>query len=161
MIFSNRIMDRQTLKEILQVTCGVLHTNFFYEKERVIEFLDNFTEILKCEIILFTETVEPEIINDLLTYSRCAFLFYLSFREYTFTKNIHRKITLFLNKSYTLLKMSYLNTREISRMKSQQNIRERIIENFLYKYPTYKIGVKNCQKQLDYMLPIALRSVMI
>lgn len=38
-------------------------------------------------------------------------------------------------------------------MKNQQNIKERIIENFLYKYPTYKIGVKNCQKQLDYMLP--------
>ena len=51
------------------------------------------------------------------------------------------------------MKMSYLNTREISQMKSQQNIRERIIENFLYKYPTYKIGVKNCQKQLDYMMP--------
>jgi DNA-directed RNA polymerase specialized sigma subunit len=33
------------------------------------------------------------------------------------------------------------------------NDRERIIENFLNKYNTYKVGIKNCQKQLDYMLP--------
>jgi hypothetical protein len=33
------------------------------------------------------------------------------------------------------------------------NERERIIENFLNKYNTYKIGIKNCTKQLDYMLP--------
>lgn len=34
-----------------------------------------------------------------------------------------------------------------------QNTRERTIENFLNKYNTYKIGIKNCQQQLDYMLP--------
>lgn len=33
------------------------------------------------------------------------------------------------------------------------NTRERTIENFLNKYNTYKIGIKNCQQQLDYMLP--------
>jgi hypothetical protein len=33
------------------------------------------------------------------------------------------------------------------------NAKERTIENFLNKYNTYKIGIKNCQKQLDYMLP--------
>ena len=93
MIFSNRIMDRQTLKEILQVTCGVLHTNFFYEKERVIEFLDNFTETLKLEIILFTETVEPEIINDLLTYRAARFYFTCHFvsthLRKTFIERLH------------------------------------------------------------------------
>ena len=31
--------------------------------------------------------------------------------------------------------------------------RERIIENYLNKYITYQIGIKNCQNQLDYMLP--------
>jgi hypothetical protein len=31
--------------------------------------------------------------------------------------------------------------------------KERIIENYLSKYNTYKIGMKNCQKQLDYMMP--------
>ena len=36
---------------------------------------------------------------------------------------------------------------------NHQNARERTIENFLNKYNTYKIGIKNCQKQLDYMLP--------
>ena len=38
-------------------------------------------------------------------------------------------------------------------MKQNRNIRERTIENFLNKYNTYKIGIKNCQQQLDYMLP--------
>ena len=33
------------------------------------------------------------------------------------------------------------------------NAKERTIENFLNKYNTYKIGIKNCQQQLDYMLP--------
>lgn len=31
--------------------------------------------------------------------------------------------------------------------------KERIIENYLNKYFTYKVGIKNCQNQLDYMLP--------
>jgi len=31
--------------------------------------------------------------------------------------------------------------------------KERIIENFLNKYITYQIGIKNCQNQLDYMMP--------
>jgi DNA-directed RNA polymerase specialized sigma subunit len=31
--------------------------------------------------------------------------------------------------------------------------KERVIENFLSRYNTYKIGIKNCQKQLDYMMP--------
>jgi DNA-directed RNA polymerase specialized sigma subunit len=31
--------------------------------------------------------------------------------------------------------------------------KERIIENFLNKYITYQIGIKNCQHQLDYMMP--------
>lgn len=34
-----------------------------------------------------------------------------------------------------------------------RDIQERTIENFLYKYNTYKIGIKNCQQQLDYMMP--------
>ena len=34
---------------------------------------------------------------------------------------------------------------------TNRNIRERTIENFLNKYNTYKIGIKNCQQQLDYM----------
>jgi RinA family phage transcriptional activator len=38
-------------------------------------------------------------------------------------------------------------------MKPNRNIRERTIENFLNKYNTYKVGIKNCQQQLDYMLP--------
>jgi RinA family phage transcriptional activator len=36
---------------------------------------------------------------------------------------------------------------------NNRNIRERTIENFLNKYNTYKVGIKNCQQQLDYMLP--------
>jgi DNA-directed RNA polymerase specialized sigma subunit len=36
---------------------------------------------------------------------------------------------------------------------NNQNIKERTIENFLNKYGTYKVGIRNCQKQLDYMLP--------
>lgn len=38
-------------------------------------------------------------------------------------------------------------------MKNNRNVRERTIENFLNKYYTYKIGIKNCQQQLDYMMP--------
>ena len=38
-------------------------------------------------------------------------------------------------------------------MKNNRDTRERTIENFLNKYNTYKIGIKNCQQQLDYMLP--------
>lgn len=38
-------------------------------------------------------------------------------------------------------------------MKINRNVRERTIENFLNKYTTYKIGIKNCEQQLDYMLP--------
>lgn len=38
-------------------------------------------------------------------------------------------------------------------MKENRDVQERIIENFLYKYKTYKIGIKNCQQQLDYMMP--------
>lgn len=38
-------------------------------------------------------------------------------------------------------------------MKPTRNIRERTIENFLNKYNTFRIGIKNCQQQLDYMLP--------
>jgi hypothetical protein len=31
--------------------------------------------------------------------------------------------------------------------------KERVIENYLSKYTSYKIGIKNCQNQLDYMMP--------
>lgn len=34
-----------------------------------------------------------------------------------------------------------------------RSLKERTIENFLNKYNTYKVGIRNCQKQLDYMLP--------
>lgn len=36
---------------------------------------------------------------------------------------------------------------------NNRNMKEHTIENFLNKYDTYKIGIKNCQQQLDYMLP--------
>jgi hypothetical protein len=38
-------------------------------------------------------------------------------------------------------------------MKFDRNTRERTIENFLNKYTTYNIAIKNCQQQLDYMMP--------
>lgn len=38
-------------------------------------------------------------------------------------------------------------------METNRDVRERTIENFLNKYNTYKIGIKNSQQQLDYMLP--------
>lgn len=38
-------------------------------------------------------------------------------------------------------------------MKMNKDTKERTIENFLNKYHTYKIAIKNCQQQLDYMLP--------
>lgn len=38
-------------------------------------------------------------------------------------------------------------------MKLDRNTRERTIENFLNKYTTYNIAIKNCQQQLDYMMP--------
>lgn len=38
-------------------------------------------------------------------------------------------------------------------MNFNQSTKERTIENFLAKYNTYKIGIRNCQKQLDYMMP--------
>lgn len=38
-------------------------------------------------------------------------------------------------------------------MTTNRDVRERIIENFLNKYNTYKIGIKNSEQQLDYMLP--------
>lgn len=38
-------------------------------------------------------------------------------------------------------------------MTTNRDVRERTIENYLNKYNTYKIGIKNSQQQLDYMLP--------
>jgi DNA-directed RNA polymerase specialized sigma subunit len=38
-------------------------------------------------------------------------------------------------------------------MRFDRESKERTIENFLNKYNTYKIGVINCQKQLDYIMP--------
>jgi DNA-directed RNA polymerase specialized sigma subunit len=38
-------------------------------------------------------------------------------------------------------------------MENNRNEKERTIENFLNKYGTYKVGIRNCQQQLDYMLP--------
>lgn len=34
-----------------------------------------------------------------------------------------------------------------------KNMRERTIETHLRHYNTYKIGIENCKKQLDYILP--------
>lgn len=36
---------------------------------------------------------------------------------------------------------------------NNRNHKERTIENFLNRYGTYKVGIRNCQQQLDYMLP--------
>jgi DNA-directed RNA polymerase specialized sigma subunit len=38
-------------------------------------------------------------------------------------------------------------------MTLNRQAKERIIENYLHKYNTYKIGWRNCNKQLNYMLP--------
>lgn len=38
-------------------------------------------------------------------------------------------------------------------MTLNRQAKERIIENYLHKYTTYKIAVRNCNKQLNYMLP--------
>ena len=38
-------------------------------------------------------------------------------------------------------------------MNFNQETKERIIENYLSKYNTYMIGMRNCQKQLDYIMP--------
>lgn len=38
-------------------------------------------------------------------------------------------------------------------MTLNRQAKERIIENYLHKYHTYKIAVRNCNKQLNYMLP--------
>lgn len=38
-------------------------------------------------------------------------------------------------------------------MNFDRDSKERAIENYLNKYNTYKIGVVNCQKQLDYIMP--------
>jgi RinA family phage transcriptional activator len=38
-------------------------------------------------------------------------------------------------------------------MNINRESKERSIENFLNKYNTYKIGIKNCQQQMDYMMP--------
>lgn len=34
-----------------------------------------------------------------------------------------------------------------------KNMRERTLENHLRHYNTYKVGIMNCQKQLDYIAP--------
>jgi hypothetical protein len=38
-------------------------------------------------------------------------------------------------------------------MNYKRDTKERVIENYLSRYQSYKIGMRNCQKQLDYMLP--------
>lgn len=38
-------------------------------------------------------------------------------------------------------------------MAINQKAKERIIENYLKNYNTYKVGILNCQKQLDYISP--------
>jgi hypothetical protein len=38
-------------------------------------------------------------------------------------------------------------------MNFNRETKERTIENYLAKYNTYMIGIRNCQKQLDYMMP--------
>ena len=38
-------------------------------------------------------------------------------------------------------------------MNFNRETKERTIENYLSKYNTYLIGIRNCQKQLDYIMP--------
>src|SRR4051794_29197789 len=38
-------------------------------------------------------------------------------------------------------------------MLNNKAMKERVIENHLRHYPNYKVGIRNCQKQLDYLLP--------
>jgi DNA-directed RNA polymerase specialized sigma subunit len=38
-------------------------------------------------------------------------------------------------------------------MTLNRQTKERIIENYLNKYTTYRIAVRNCNKQLNYMMP--------
>ena len=38
-------------------------------------------------------------------------------------------------------------------MNFNRETKERTIENYLSKYNTYMIGIRNCQKQLDYIMP--------
>lgn len=44
----------------------------------------------------------------------------------------------------------YFNSRNSGK---RRNLDERFIENHLKFYKFYKIGIKNCQKQLDYIMP--------
>ena len=59
------IFDRLTMKEILQVTCAILHKNFFYDEECLARFLDDFTDDICEELDLFEIHAARNIINEL------------------------------------------------------------------------------------------------
>lgn len=90
--FPNVILDRQTLKEILQLTCGILHHHFFYEKKTVAIFLSEFTDVLQNEIRGFINSVETEILDDLLTYRAARFYFTCHFVSTHLRKTLIEKL---------------------------------------------------------------------
>jgi hypothetical protein len=59
------IFEPSILKDIMTVTCSILKRNFFYEDESLVDFLDNFTEILGLELDFFEANAKESVIDDL------------------------------------------------------------------------------------------------
>lgn len=53
------------MKEILQLTCGILRNNFFYSDESIEVFLDVFTEEIGEELEFFACNAAPDVLEKL------------------------------------------------------------------------------------------------
>lgn len=59
------IYDPTTMKEILTITCSILHKNFYYDEESIHQFIDNFIEKIAEELEYFRRSSENKIIDKL------------------------------------------------------------------------------------------------
>lgn len=61
------IFEPTVVKEILKVTCDILHNNFFYDDSDLNWFLHTFTEEIGRELTNYEIFGDPDIIADLNT----------------------------------------------------------------------------------------------
>ena len=59
------IIEKKIMKDILKETCSILRRNFFYEDERLVMFLNTFTDEIQAGLELFKGLAESRVIDEL------------------------------------------------------------------------------------------------
>jgi hypothetical protein len=59
------IFEPVLVKEILNVTCSILRTNFYYEDESLDDFVKIFTNDISTELLFFEANAHPETLDKL------------------------------------------------------------------------------------------------